>query len=89
MYSALKHKGIPLHRLARRGVEVKREPRRVEISRLELTAWESPECTLELTCSPGTYVRTLAHDLGQALGCGAHLAGLTRLASGEFRWRTP
>jgi tRNA pseudouridine55 synthase len=85
MYSALKHKGERLHRLARQGVEVKREPRQVEISRLALTEWEPPECTLEVTCSPGTYVRALAHDLGQALGCGAHLTGLVRLASGRFR----
>jgi len=88
LYSALKHKGTPLHRLARRGVEAEQlslQPRQVEIVRLELTAWEPPECTLEVTCSPGTYVRVLAHDLGQALGCGAHLAGLTRLASGAFR----
>jgi tRNA pseudouridine55 synthase len=88
MYSAIKHKGTPLHRLARRGVEVKRillsKARQVEIFRLELTAWEPPDCTLEVTCSSGTYVRALAHDLGQALGCGAHLTGLTRLASGEF-----
>jgi tRNA pseudouridine55 synthase len=85
MYSALKHKGKPLHELARQGVEVKREPRQVEIFRLVLTQWELPECMLEVTCSPGTYVRALAHDLGQALGCGAHLTGLTRLASGGFR----
>jgi tRNA pseudouridine55 synthase len=85
MYSALKRKGKPLHKLARQGVEVKREPRQVEIPRLELTEWEPPECTLEVTCSPGTYVRALAHDLGQALGCGAHLTGLARLASGGFR----
>ena len=85
MYSAVKHKGTPLHRLARRGAEVQREPRQVEIFRLELTAWEPPECTLEMTCSPGTYVRALAHDLGQALGCGAHVSGLIRLASGDFR----
>jgi len=88
-YSALKHKGTPLHRLARRGAEVKRlsllKARQVEIYRLELTAWEPPECALEVACSPGTYVRTLAHDLGQILGCGAHLTGLTRLASGDFR----
>jgi tRNA pseudouridine55 synthase len=84
MYSAVKSHGTPLHRLARRGVEVQREPRLVEIYRLELTAWEPPLCTLEVTCSSGTYVRALAHDLGQALGCGAHLAGLTRLASGGF-----
>jgi tRNA pseudouridine55 synthase len=85
MYSALKREGKPLHKLARQGVEVKREPRQVAISRLELTEWEPPECTLEVTCSPGTYVRALVHDLGQALGCGAHLTGLARLASGGFR----
>ncbi len=85
MYSAVKHQGTPLHRLARRGIEVERQPRRVEIFRLELTAWEPPECELEVTCSPGTYIRSLAHDLGQVLGCGAHLTALTRLASGDFR----
>jgi len=89
MYSALKHEGTPLHRLARRGVEVEElsflKARQVEIFGLELTAWEPPECTLEVVCSPGTYVRALAHDLGQAVGCGAHLAGLIRLASGDFR----
>ena len=88
VYSAIKHQGTPLHRLARRGVAMEQIPlkaRQVEILRLELTAWEPPECTLDVTCSPGTYVRALAYDLGQALGCGAHLSGLTRLASGRFR----
>lgn len=85
MYSALKHKGKPLYRLARQGVDVERKPRRVEISRLELIAWQPPVCALEVECSPGTYVRTLIHDLGQVLGCGAYLTGLTRLASGDFR----
>lgn len=85
LYSAIKHKGTPLHRLARQGLEVEREPRQIEILRLELTEWNSPDCTLSVVCSPGTYVRTLAHDLGQVLGCGAHLTGLVRLASGEFR----
>jgi tRNA pseudouridine55 synthase len=84
MYSALKHKGKPLHKLARKGIEVKREPRQIEISRLVLTEWDPPECTLEVTCSPGTYVRALARDLGQALGCGAHLTALVRLTSGDF-----
>jgi tRNA pseudouridine55 synthase len=88
-YSALKHQGTPLHRLARRGVEVEQlarlKTRQVEIFGLELTAWEPPECTLQVICSSGTYVRALAHDLGQAVGCGAHLAGLVRLASGDFR----
>ncbi len=84
MYSALKHQGTPLHRLARQGIEVERAPRQIEFFRLELTRWEPPECTLEMACSPGTYVRTLAHDLGQLLGCGACVAKLTRLASGDF-----
>jgi len=85
MFSAIKRKGQPLYRLARQGITVEREPRPVEIYELRLTAWEPPDLTLEVTCSPGTYIRSLAHDLGQALGCGAHLAGLVRLASGDFR----
>jgi tRNA pseudouridine55 synthase len=88
-YSAIKHKGTSLHRLARQGVDVEEilrsKARQIEIFRLELTAWESPECVLEVVCSPGTYVRSLAHDLGQTLGCGAHLTSLTRTASGKFR----
>lgn len=84
MYSAVKHRGVPLYRLARRGIEVTRQPRSVEVFRLDLTAWEPPDVLLEVTCSPGTYVRALAQDLGQALGCGAHLAALTRQASGSF-----
>lgn len=84
MFSALKHKGTPLYRLARRGIEVERKPRSVEIFRLDLMAWEPRELVLEMVCSPGTYVRALVHDLGQALGCGAHLTALTRLASGTY-----
>jgi tRNA pseudouridine55 synthase len=84
MYSAIKHQGVPLHRLARQGVWVDREPRQVEIFELELTDWMPPEFSMEVECSAGTYIRSLAHDLGQALGCGAYLAGLTRLASGKF-----
>jgi len=85
VYSALKREGQPLYKLARRGVTVEREPRPVEIYRLDLTAWEPPELTLEVVCSPGTYIRALARDLGESLGCGAHLTGLVRLASGDFR----
>jgi tRNA pseudouridine55 synthase len=85
MYSAIKHRGTPLHRLARQGIAVEREPRQVEIFRLELTAWEPPYLALEVECSPGTYVRSLAHDLGQELACGAHLTGLIRLSSGGFQ----
>lgn len=87
-YSAIKHEGTPLHRLARQGIELDRvlqsKARQIEILNLELSNWNPPECTLEVTCSPGTYVRSLAHDVGQVLGCGAHLGGLTRLASGRF-----
>lgn len=85
MYSAVKHGGTPLYRLARRGIEVERQPRAVEIYSVQLIAWDPPSCTLEMSCSPGTYVRVLVHDLGQELGCGAHVTGLIRLASGSFR----
>jgi tRNA pseudouridine55 synthase len=84
MYSALKKKGQPLYKLARQGQEVVREARPVEIDHIELLDWSPPSLVLELTCSPGTYVRSLAHDLGQQLGSGAHLAALVRLASGRF-----
>lgn len=85
MYSALRYKGKRLYQLARQGVTVEREPRPVEIYRLEMMEWTPPELVLEVSCSPGTYVRSLAHDLGQVLGCGAHLVGLVRLACGDFR----
>lgn len=85
MYSALKRGGKPLYRLARQGVTVEREARPVEIYRLELTDWSPQELTLEVLCSPGTYIRALARDLGEALGCGAHLMALVRLSSGDFR----
>ena len=84
MVSALKRQGQPLYKLARRGITVDRPARPVEILELTLTEWLSPSLTIELTCSPGTYVRALARDLGQQLGCGAHLTALTRLASGDF-----
>jgi tRNA pseudouridine55 synthase len=85
MFSAVKRGGVPLYRLARQGIEVERQPRPVEIFELELRAWELPDFTLDIACSAGTYVRSLAHDVGEALGCGAHLTALTRLASGGFR----
>jgi len=84
MYSAVKREGRRLYELARRGIEVEREAREVEVFRLEITGWEPPTLQLEIECSKGTYVRALAHDLGQALGVGAHLTGLVRLASGRF-----
>ena len=85
MHSALKHKGTPLYRLARRGEEVARAPREVRIAQLEVLESAPPRLVLRVVCSKGTYVRTLAEDIGEALGCGAHLAGLRRTGSGRFR----
>ncbi|MBI2171809.1 MAG: tRNA pseudouridine(55) synthase TruB [Chloroflexi bacterium] len=85
MHSALKWKGQRLYELARRGVEVEREPRTVEVSRLDLLEWQPPYATLAIQCGRGAYIRSLAHDVGQALGCGAHLAGLRRTRTGAFR----
>jgi tRNA pseudouridine55 synthase len=85
MYSALKHEGTTLYRLARQGQTVARAPRQVEIHTLELLEWAPPDLQVRVHCSKGTYIRSLAHDLGQRLGCGAHLAGLVREASGAFR----
>ncbi len=84
MHSAIHHKGKRLYELARQGIEVDREPRQVEISRLELLAWQPPVVTIEVDCSGGTYIRSLAQDIGTALGCGAHLKRLVRLKSGPF-----
>jgi tRNA pseudouridine55 synthase len=85
MYSALKRDGVPLYKLARRGEEVERKPRRVSISQLDLRAFHSPLMEIRVRCSKGTYIRTLAQDIGAALGCGAHLAALRRTGSGRFR----
>jgi tRNA pseudouridine55 synthase len=85
MVSAIKRDGQPLYKLARRGITIARTARPVEIYQLTLTDWSPPHLTLELTSSPGTYVRALARDLGQHLGCGAHLSALTRLSSGNFK----
>ncbi len=84
MYSALKHRGTPLYKLARQGKTIERKPRTVEIYEIKLLDWSSPILTIEVACSPGTYLRSLAHDLGQRLGYGAHLSSLIRLASGHF-----
>lgn len=84
-YSAIKHKGQPLYRWARAGIEVPIKTRKVEFSRLEVLEWQSPVLTIEVECSSGTYIRSLAYDLGMNLGCGAHLKNLIRLRSGPFR----
>lgn len=84
MYSAIKRGGKKLYDLARSGLDVEREPRPVTISRLELIQHEPPFLTLDVVCSPGTYLRSLAYDLGEALGMGGHLTGLVRVHSGIF-----
>lgn len=84
MYSALKHQGRALYKLARAGVTVEREPREVTIHALTLTLFEPPDLEFVVECSAGTYVRTLAHDVGEMLGCGAHLTALRREASGTY-----
>ena len=84
MYSALKRDGVPLYKLARKGVEVERETREVEIRSLTFDWISLPEACFTVRCSRGTYVRTLASDIGEALGCGAHLLELRRTRSGPF-----
>ena len=84
MYSALKRQGRPLYRLARAGIQVERTPREAQVYRLELVRWEPPLLELEVECGRGTYIRSLAHDLGTTLGCGAHLHGLLRTRVGPF-----
>lgn len=84
MVSALKHQGRRLHELARAGIEVERPPRPVRIDRLELIGKELPRIRIRVDCSKGTYIRSLAMEIGEALGCGAHLTALRRLRSGPF-----
>ena len=84
MYSALKMDGERLYNLARAGKEVDRPPREVRIYQLKITKWSPPDVRIEIECGKGMYVRSLAHDLGVDLGCGAHLKELTRLRTGPF-----
>ncbi len=84
MYSAVKYHGQPLYKLARAGITVERKSRTAIIHRLELISWRKPVATVEVECSKGTYIRSLANDLGQALGCGAHLKSLIRTRCGLF-----
>jgi tRNA pseudouridine55 synthase len=84
MYSAVKHQGQRLYKLARQGVEVERAPRRVMIHELSLLRFEPPRAEIEVRCSKGTYVRTLVEDIGEQLGCGAHVTDLRRLGVGPY-----
>jgi tRNA pseudouridine55 synthase len=84
MVSAVKKDGVPLYKLARKGIEVERKPKLVHIFSFRFTAYSEPIGTFRVACTKGTYVRSLIHDLGQKLGCGAHLVRLRRLTSGSF-----
>jgi len=84
MVSAVKIGGVPLYKLARKGIEVEREPRFIHIYNFRFTDYQEPVGWFRVACTKGTYVRTLAHDLGQKVGCGAHLKTLRRLVSGKF-----
>lgn len=84
VFSALKHKGVPLYKLARRGKPVQKPPRQIEIGRIEIIDIRLPDVCFEVTCSAGTYVRTLCADIGTQLGCGGHLKALRRIESSGF-----
>jgi len=86
-YSAIKVKGRKAYEMAREGEEVNLEPRIIQVYSLDLLEWDPPEAVIDVFCSSGTYVRSLANDLGSALGCGAHLIGLRRTKSGRFTLR--
>jgi tRNA pseudouridine55 synthase len=84
MHSALKHQGRALYEYAREGVEVERASRNVTIHRVVIVEWRDDELVIDVSCSKGTYIRTLAEDIGEALGCGAHLSALRRTGSGAL-----
>lgn len=86
-YSAVKIKGRHAYDMARKGEEVKLEPRTINVYSLDMLEWTSPEAVVDIHCSSGTYVRSLAYDLGEALGCGGYLTGLRRTKSGRFTLR--
>ena len=84
MFSAIKIDGVPLYKRARKGEDVEREPRFIRVMSWDLLGFASPRIDFRLRCTKGTYVRTLAHDLGNRLGCGAHLSALRRTATDRF-----
>jgi tRNA pseudouridine55 synthase len=85
MFSAIKHKGQPLYKLARQGIEIERKLRDVHIYDLQLVSHDNKFLTLDIKCSKGTYIRTIVDDLGQLFGCGAHITTLCRLATGPYK----
>jgi tRNA pseudouridine55 synthase len=84
MVSAIKKDGVPLYKLARKGIDVERKPRLVHVYTFRFTGYTAPVAAFRIACTKGTYVRSLAHELGQRIGCGAHLLSLRRLDSGRF-----
>lgn len=86
-FSAVKVQGRKAYEMSRNGEQVDLQPRKINVYSLDLLEWDPPEAVIDVFCSSGTYVRSLAHDLGQALGCGAHLIGLRRTKSGRFTLR--
>ena len=84
MVSAVKKDGVPLYKLARKGLVVERKERLIHLYTFRFSAYQEPIATFRVACTKGTYVRTLAHDFGQKLGCGAHLHTLRRISSGKF-----
>jgi tRNA pseudouridine55 synthase len=86
-YSAVKIKGRKAYEMAREGEEIDLQPRKITVYSLELLEWAPPEAVIDVYCSSGTYIRSLANDLGKMLGCGAHLVGLRRTKSGRFTLR--
>ncbi len=83
-FSAAKHKGVPLYKLARKGITIQKEPRQIEVYRFSIDAYDPPHLSFIIECSKGTYIRSLAHDLGRRLGCGAHLSSLRRTKNGHL-----
>lgn len=85
MYSALKVAGQPLYKLARKGIEIERKARRVVVSSIDILEFTNPDIVFKISCSKGTYIRSICHDLGAKLGVGAHMTGLVRTRIGDFR----
>lgn len=84
MFSAVKVNGTPLYKLARRGITIERKPRDIEFYSIDIEEVDLPYLTLKISCSKGTYIRSLSHDIGVKLGCGAHLVALRRIRNGQF-----
>lgn len=85
MFSALKHQGQPLYKLARQGIEVERKPRNITVHSLQLQDYQENSFSFKVHCSKGTYVRTLVEDMGHSLGCGAHVSNLHRIGAGPYQ----